>query len=662
MVREDARMRISRIFRKYSRVLLLVFMSLLLVVFLLGDVIGRASRGGQMRDVEIGQAFGEPVFLSQTQRAEDDFNLAAQLMLRTPPVVSEDAQERNLAIYLLMQEARRAGVVVGRERISEALSRVPQSSFLLDRIRQRHKLGLNAIYDSATRIVATMMLAEYQVGALASASLPEVEHAYRDENQEARVLISVIDAKAFLPKIPEPTEAELQSHFEECKDRESAHTDEARVCGYRIPDRVQVEYLTVDPDAIKESIRVSAREAERFYEENRQKYMKEVESPTPFALDDSGAPQKIQMAYEEVVDRVREDCRAAKAIEEAQRLVNDIHHDARLPWAAAPLGEDKLRVPPPADKIVSFEELKAKFSSTYPVTYQKTELVTERELPRVERGFGKAAAVIERQPVRAATLAFHVEGLAAPDPSDHTPILRINEPGPVVIETRTIDKDAGPIPYQAYVFRVVAVAPSGPPASLDDVREQVIQDVKDIKALELAGAQARALAEQARQSGLQEAVAGAEELKSLLRQDDGQEDAQKPASTTQPNPLDPAERFLRALQPFEPEQFLRQPRPLKYVGYAPKLHEMVFAPPDEGGPDPTQEHPVIVVPLARSLKYAVVQLLELKPMYQGEFELKREELERQAYMDRAQEFWQEWFEPKNILARTGYVPNVTPQQ
>ncbi len=403
-------MRISRIFRKYSRVLLLVFMSLLLVVFLMGDVIGRASRNSSAGDFEIGEAFGQPIYSSQTQRARRDFDITGLLGMRSPPVLSEDPQERDLGMYLAIEEARRAGVVVGRESISDALSRSPQSALLLDRIRKRYNCSLNSIYDSAARVVAISVLAQYQAGALATASLPEVEQAYRDQNQEARVLISVIDARAFLAGMPEPTEAELLAHFEECKDRDRAHTDDERVCGYRIDDRIQVEYLTVDPDAIREDVRVSAREAERYYEENRQKYMKEVDTVSPFALDDSGGPQKIEMTYDEVKDQVREDCRAAKAIEVAQRLLNLIHDEARLPWVTAPRDEDNVKQAPPADKLVSFEDLREKFSGEYPVIYRKTELATARAFGRV-RGLAQASTVIERRPVATRTLAFRVEGL-----------------------------------------------------------------------------------------------------------------------------------------------------------------------------------------------------------------------------------------------------------
>ena len=235
-------------------------------------------------------------------------------------------------------------------------------------------------------------------------------------------------------------------------------------------------------------------------------------------------------------------------------------------------------------------------------------------------------------------------------------------------ETRTIDPAIGPIAYQAYFFRVVNVVPSGPPDSLDDVREQLIQDVKQSRALELAGEQARILAEQARQTGLTAAVTGADELKRLLGQKDAPDEAAEPESTSQPKSTtrpalpDPAERFIRALEPFEPEQFLRQARGLKNVGYAPGLHELVFATPDQGGPDPALDHPVIVAPLARALKWTVAELLEVKPIYRGEFELIREQLETQAYMPRLQTFWYTWFDPQSILARTGYVPKVVTTQ
>ena len=650
-------MKISRIFRKYSRVLLLVFMSLLLVIFLVGDVIGRAATNRQMQDVEIGQAWGEPVFLSNAQAAEADFEMTAQLRLRPPPVYSEDPHERNLAMYLLMEEARRADIVVGTEQIVAALKSAPGSSVVIDAIRARSGRSLDSIYQAAARVSAPMMLAQYQASALMSTSMPEVEQAYRDANQAARVKISVLDAKAFLPNIPEPTEAELQAQFEQYKNQEIAHTDEERIYGYKIADRVRVEYLTIDPTVLQEEIHVSRREAERYYNENKQKYMKEVDA-APFALDEQKKPEKIQMTYEEVESQVREDCRSAKAIVEAQRLVNMIQQEARRPWDAVPLDENGERGIPPAEAIKPFEELAAKYITDYPdlaeqLAHKTTDWITQRDLRR-ERDFSSATATIGRQPMTANQLAFQVEGLVEPTEKAEMRPLRVNEPGPVVLETRQVDKTAEAIPYQAYVFRVVGVKPSGPPESIEEVRPRLTDDLKQQKAFEIAREQAGLLAEQARQNGLTEAVAGADALKALM----GKKEEQEGPVVEEDTKPDVAKRYLDMLEPFEPEKFSRQAGFIKNVGYSPTLQEKVFADPSHGGPDLTQAHPILVVPMARALKFVVIEPLEILPLYQGDFELKREELEKRASWKQIQTFMTEWFDTENIKARAGYIPVV----
>jgi hypothetical protein len=643
-------MRISRIFRKYSRVLLLVFMSLLLVVFLIGDVIGRARYSGTAEDYEVGQAFGEPVHQSQIRRAELDFDVAGRI-IRAPRINSTDPQERGLAKYLLMEEARRAGIHVGRNEIIAGLRDAPGASAVLSGIRRETGRSLNSIYDAAARVQATMVLVSYQLGAAAGVSLPELERAYRDANQEARVLISVIDSKPLAEQVPEPTEEELQAHFEEAKDRKTEHTEEALVFGYRIPDRVQIEYLTVDPAQIEESVYVSRKETENYYQDNQHKYTKPVEDTSSFGFEDA-QPRQVPMTYEEAEEQVREDCRRAKAIREAQALVNAIHEEALRPWISTALAEDGTHQAPPQEALVPFTELQATSSSKYPVIYKKTELVTQNEV-RLEPGFGRASVVIDRVPVRTATLAFRVEGLAAASKDDPTPILRLNEPSPVVIESRRTDPVADLEPYQAYLFRVVRVEPTGPPASLDNVREELVKDVEQRKAFEFAGEKARALAERARQVGLKQAVAEAEDLKAMLSS------TEEASPTADPAAVPRADRYVRMLEPVEPEVFLRRPSPrylVPNVAFAPNLHEKAFALAEESGTDAADTHRVVAVPLARNLRWAVVELLEVKPIYRGDFEMKRQELEQQTIEDSFGTCYERWFTPEYIFARAGYVP------
>ena len=106
---------------------------------------------------------------------------------------------------------------------------------------------------------------------------------------------------------------------------------------------------------------------------------------------------------------------------------------------------------------------------------------------------------------------------------------------------------------------------------------------------------------------------------------------------------------------------LGQASPLKDVGYSPNLHEKVFSLADESGPDATEGQRVLVAPLAKTRKWAVVELLEVEPIYHGDFEMQREELEQQAAWIQGQVFYQAWFDPENILRRAGYVAAVRPE-
>lgn len=664
-------MRISRIFRKYSRILLLVFMSLLLVVFLLGDVIGRARYNQRARDLEIGQAFGEPVYASQTRSAQDDFALARQLRVATPDlwIEARSPQERDLVMFLLLEEARRTGVRIGRDEIIAALRQDPQAASVLSSIRDATGRSLNSIYASVARVSAVMWLAGRQLAAATPVSLPQLEQAYRDQSQEAHVLVSIIDPEALLGHVARPTEEELQTHFDEAKDRETAHSEEELVFGYRLPNRIQLEYLTVDPVEMRELVRVREKEVLRYYRDNQHKYTKTVEDDSPFTLEQQ-QPQTVPMEYEEAKKQVKEDYRAAKAIEEAQRLVNDIEHEARLPWNIAALGENEERRRPPDDQIVSFTELQKRFSDRGPVIYRKTELVTQRELYD-EPGFGQAGqTAADQRRILAPALAFRVEGLANPNSNDRAPTLRLNEPGPVVVETRKTGADPRAVPYQSYLFRVTRVEPAGPPASLDDVRAEALDNVKQIKAFELAGQHARALAEQARQVGLKQAVAKAADLRVLLGETEPPP-ATQPATEPASQPAESG-RYVNMLGPFEPERFMRRPSRLTYAGTeqleARSLHEKVFALAEAGTEQASEEHRVVLVPVANNRRgvaaetlefqpvWVVAELLDITPIYRGEFEMVREQLEQRVAWARRQTFITAWFKADNIIRRTGFVP------
>ena len=663
-------MRLSRLFRKYSRVLMLVVMSLLLVVFLVGDVISQAARGRSGVDVEIGRAFGRDISNLDLQRMHSDLDLLGDLGLagraRDPlqqyawglMAARSDAQEQVLACHLLMEEARQMGIHVGREQVVAFLGSQGIGGNYLARVRDDSNRSLESIYRLAGAWLSIFEVERLHADALGG-SVPRAEIAFRDEAQEALVKLAVIESTALLPSVAEPTEEEIQAYFEEAKGRETAHEEDRLVFGYRQPDRVQVEYLTVDPGRIQNKVSVRGREARRYYEQNKHKYVERVPRPmTPSTQPVRQQYDEVQRTYEEVEEKVREDCRAEKAIQEAQRLVNKMRDEARRPWEAAPRGEDYFRVPPADDALVSFEELRDKHSDPYEVICDKTELLEMEGLQGVP-GLGPASFQLGADPrnrVSTAALAFRVKGLVTADPEDAVSALNLFEPSRLLFESRRDRETGQQLPYQAYFFRVIRVKPSGPPDSIDIVRDKLVQDLRLLKAHELAGERAQQLATSARAVGLEAAVESAKELKELLA-------AAEEWASTQPAAVRGTRfGYTRYLGPFVPGgPFTRVPSYVRDVGLAPTLHKQVFAL-AESQPSTGPVHRVALVQVTEDQKWVVAELEEIKPIYAGDFEKRRADLARTPEYQERIYLMQAWYDAKNILRRTGFVWAQPPEE
>lgn len=642
-------MKMSRFFRKYSRTLLLVFMSLLLVVFLIGDVVGRSTRGPARLDVELGRVFGRPVRLADLHRAEVFLRIQSGLGLPIPLSGDEsDSVQRWLDAWLLFEEARQVGIRIGKSQVLDFLAQNGITAAHVDALRTRLGVSMDVVYEAVGAWMASNTLASFQLEALGG-SLPRTELAFRDARQQADVTLAVIDARALLPHVPPPTEEELLEHFQACRDRVTAHTADELVYGYRLADRVALEYLTVDPDALRSQVRVREKEARQFYEDHKALYV-ETLAPTT-QPGQPPAPRTVQRTYEEVKERVREDARRQAAIAQAQRWVNDLQAEAARPWHGSGVGPDGFRIPPPPEQLVSLEALAGKYAGAVPLHYERTGLSERSELAAIQ-GLAQATYLAGTQRIGAVELAFRVKGLYQPGKDETLPVLNIGEPSPVLLDHRSDPFTGQEQPYQAYFFVVHAVAPSGPPESLEVVREKVTEDLRHKRAFELARQAAERLGQQARQSGLAQAVAEATELRSWL----GPAGPQTAQSSTQPAAATQgadASGFLARLGPKD-VTLGRTPAPIADLGVVPQLHERVFELADQEATTTEAAWRVVVVPAPAQLQWIVAQLKTVRPLYAAQFARERDALARGDWGERLR-LIQEWFDPSNIRQRTGYV-------
>jgi hypothetical protein len=653
-------MKLKKFFRKYSRVLLMVAMALLLIVWLLGDLRRNTMNPSRNPKIKYGRVYGRDITLADYDTARSKQIVMTGLGFRDAGMVPDA-----LTLCLLLDEAQHMGVHIGREQAKAALvqsddvARVQQR---LEALQKQTGYGYDAMYDIAAEWLAVRQILEAQTLALGD-SLPRAEKAYRDQRQQAEVSVCVLDAKAFTGFVPEPAEPDLQAFYEQNKDRSPNHTEDQLQFGYLRPNRVRVEYLTIDPQVVQDKLRLKERELQAYYEDHKKSYTKSVPGASSAP---ASQPVTVPMTFEEAKERVRKELRQERSIQEAQRVVNDIRQAAYAPWQTIPRDPtDGFRPPPAAGAQKSFAELRDKFtaSSGYEVTYGKTELLDQdglvkafdRQPEMVRRQYGSREPVyVEGQTrIPLSEFALRVKGIFKPGAEEKLPVLNVLEPSPVVIGNQYDPATRKQVPNQAYVFRVIEVAPEGPPESFEAVRLQVREDFKLQEAYKLAGEQARLLGERARQVGPAAAVEEAAALKDMLAQ---AEEAWLPPAVPDPD-QPPATRpeYVKALGPAAAYGFSRMSSTVRGIGTTTKVQRVVFGMADAGWAEPDPTHAMAVVEVASAFKWAVAELEGLKPLYEGDFEGQRSRFLTSSMREEQREVVLGWLYPGNVEKRTGFV-------
>ncbi len=634
----------TKFFRSYGRTTLMYVMAALLLIWLLEGVMMRGGgRGGGMSatDEVIGTAFGEPIRQGMLRRAKADLEIAQMFSGQEPALYpamgAENRLDNEIATALMLEEAGRMGFRSSRDRIRQELSGIPEIGELMNELMTRYQTTEDAIIEAIARVSAAKGLQGLQVGGVES--LPRLEQEYLKRSQQLEAKISAIEAEAFMRLVPDPTDAELEALFNEGKDRLDAHTEEELVFGYQSPDKVQIEWLTVDPALLVERIRVSAKEARPYFEANQTRFTKPSEGP----ILDPARPAMVQMTFEEAEKQVKEELRQIKAGDEAARVINMVIEELRKPWDSVPPDAEGKRPPPDPSTIGSLEELAKKFSIDAQVIYHKTELIDLTTL-RNDVKFGRATIAEGRQRIQAPNLAFHVVGLPEQPTVQNAgrAQLRLNEPSPI-----SMAPVVGMKGQQPFVFRVVAVAPKAPPATWTEVREKLASDFKTKRAYEMAGEHARKLAEAAATEGLDAAVEQAIELREVLQ-------AAESAAATQPVVEGtPPKKYLENLKPVAATQVTRQFTSAPNIGFSQKIGDAAFATTTQPVEKP---HRVLARPMATTRKWAVVEVLKVKPLYQDDFINALQQIRPMTNQISALTRLQEWCKTENVFKRTGFTP------
>ncbi len=291
-----------KFFRKNNKKLLAIFGVGLMIVFILPSTFKNSGYDS----FPVGKLDGERVYTSQIRQTHQAWQIAAQELFLVRPSQSapgdpereqlvplaavlgqygdlpDQIQKHNDMYFLLLAEAQKQGVTIGRDEF-ETLAREV-------RVRQQDpktkKVSLVSLAqltgrraDQLRLALRDLMLVNNTFARATSAikiSQPLRDHAMAEQGQEIKLNLVSFAAKDFASSLPAPTDEQLDAQFNAFKDRASDSFDAKTNpfgFGYRFPDRVKLQY-----------IQIPAAEVRRKARETRSEYDWDVEARKYFLI------------------------------------------------------------------------------------------------------------------------------------------------------------------------------------------------------------------------------------------------------------------------------------------------------------------------------------------------------------------------------------------
>ncbi len=434
----------NRLLRKYSKLLLAVFGTGLMVVFLMPQIPDLVSQFGARSTLvaTMGQD-DKPISARDWDEVRNELQFLDKVQAQFPPLPLVGELKNPEQYYLLAHEASEAGMIGGI--ISAGLGD-----------QELLQLSRNTGFPPATiRQALTNRAGIYRY---LSHFVSAGRHSDRRLKGEGRKLFDAADAQVVsLKAVPDndytPDAAAIQSHFDTYGDVEPGEGEHG--FGYRLPNRLSLEWLTIPSDSIDDSLRNSDAMSER----ELMKYWRRNESRFPGFEDSDEIPDTVQTA-------MLNDLREAH-VAELNRSIND---RLRLPRRGFDESGGYLVLPDDwDDRKTSFEDIKTHLGDTYGLVIESPsnsgdEMINANEISTLD-GIGRARTdKFSRLPVGIEQLASECREF------DGTGLYPVQS------------GVAGPILQDAngnlYVFRIMEADGARAPRDLDEVQVKVVEDLQ----------------------------------------------------------------------------------------------------------------------------------------------------------------------------------------
>lgn len=508
--------------RKYNKWILVIGGTLLMIAFLAPQGVSMLPK---LRDRTIATMDGKPVKASRVAKADAELRAMNALGGQIPianfvlQLTAPSQTEQAIEWYLLSREAEEAGfagsdqdgaglypllaqdLAIAQAREVSRQNNLPESFALqlaqsyvepwLNRLQSAQagaagSAGMESVEElhmalGKLRGVLRMRLA---YAASARLSLPRATRGGTETFGAARVEYVIIPATRFTDAVMDPAEEQILTHFEQYADKLPGETEFG--IGYRQPQRVKLEWLTLDREGIENAITIDAVEASKHQQLNKERFPKSFSEERPnIAAELKG--QKAQQIMGQAENFVRaEMLRATRTLDRRDGYVSlpadwsaqhpSLESIAQLVVEKVAEANQGLRIPQPS------------------VTVRASEWLTQAEVNALP-GFGGSFTRVGSFELPAFAAVFSVKEL---NPNPNLPL----QVGLLASEHPLTGRGDG----NRYFFRVLDARNASAPESVDEVREDVVRDLKRLEAYQRVVAELGGYTEVAINAGLDEVV------------------------------------------------------------------------------------------------------------------------------------------------------------
>jgi len=666
-------------FKKYGKLIMVIFSSALMITFVMNSF----SKGGGSDPTTIikGTLNGHKISQADLYRPTQDLEILDRLVAQAKSPFNElgmdmyvlrstlDHNQRYLHMYLLLEEARKYGLVISPDEVDQVLRDLGISDedyrSFLEANRLSHALVRRAIAD----VLAIRRLDAFAADTLAI-SVPQLEHLAVDTTAELQVrYVQLTTASAAkLDWVPAPAAQEQQ--FADYKGVLPATAADSATppliaghhypFGYKYPDRIKLEVLTFDRALVRQSLKASTDDviaARKEYKAHPEKYQSKPAATLPDtkagpATHPTTEPAPTTRPFDEVRADILKEILDGKTDQKMHQLTEAANNALKATWDTFQSQMDTkgfYNVPP--EKWPSYEAVAADLEKQYGIrpkyeAYGKEWLTRQDLTTKLVPGIGSAALVTQgRATMRFVDLAMNVHELQASQQGLVASLhLQVGVDGPVVT---SITEGT---PGNMYIYRVSAASPTHEPATLAEVKDAVIADLRRVRVQEENLKLAQELVATAARKGLEKAAAPQQLTTHLTGE----------FTRLKPGVLNPYTGASGEPQPMAVEplgivpEFTRTAFDLMVRALAPATPATGTAPATAPAAKPARE--TAAVALDSRLEVFAIELVHAQPTTEARFEQERANLRDTARASEVSLFLRKWYTFEETSRRMNFVP------